>query len=108
MQICFTTFYQERQTKINRTSISNIFEPCASHFSFYIGTLSTEDRHSNKFRLATLHVYHALLNKVKLPIINILVRVSSNGLYELNTWDGEGREGEGGGGCLFSPRENTS
>lgn len=61
---------------------------------FYIGSLSTEDRHSNKVRLATLHVYHALLNKVKLPIINILVRVSSNGLYELNTWDGEG----GGGG----------
>ena len=57
---------------------------------FFIGTLSTEDRHSNNFRLATLHVYHALLNKVKLPIINILVRVSSNGLYELNTWDGEG------------------
>ena len=23
--------------------------------------------------------------------------MSSNGLYELNTWDGEGREGEGGG-----------
>ena len=71
MQICFTTFYQERRTKINRTSISNIFEPCASHFFFFtLGSLSTEDRHSNKFRLATLQVYPAVL-------------IQSEGKYEL-------------------------
>ena len=58
------TFYQKRQTKINATSISNVFVPCASHFfSFFC----IEDRHSNKFRVATLHVYYALLNQVKLP-----------------------------------------
>ena len=32
--IYFTTFYQKRQTKINATSISNVFVPCASHFFF--------------------------------------------------------------------------
>ena len=81
VQICFTTFYPERQTKINTTSISNIFVPCAT---LHWGSLSIEDRHSNKFRLATLHVYHALLNKVKLPWQNYqyLLGVSSNGLYE--------------------------
>ena len=64
VRICFTTFYPERQTKINTTSISNIFVPCAT---LHWGSLRIEDRHSNKFRLATLHVYHALLNKAKLP-----------------------------------------
>ena len=62
--ICFTTFYQERQTKINTTSISNVFVPCASHFfirSFYNREPPQEwERHKNhKIRLATLPVYHA-------------------------------------------------
>ena len=67
---------------------------------FYIGSLSTEDHHSNKFRLATMHVYHALLNKVKLPWQNYqyLVGVSSNGLYEFKHL---GRGGWGGGGVLI-------
>ena len=34
-----------------------------SLFSFFC----IEDRHSNKFRVATLHDYYALLNQVKLP-----------------------------------------
>ena len=37
--ICFMTFYQKRQTKINATSISNVFVPCVSHFSFFFFTL---------------------------------------------------------------------
>ena len=64
VQICFMTFYQERQTKINTTSISNVFVPCASHFfirSFYNREPPQEwERHKNhKIRLATLPVYHA-------------------------------------------------
>ena len=39
-------------------------------FFFTLGSLSTEDRHSNKFRLATLQVYHAVL-------------IQSEGKYEL-------------------------
>ena len=46
---------------------------------FTLVSLSIEDRHSNKFRLATLHVYHALLNNVKRPwkTYQYLVGVSS-------------------------------
>ena len=33
--ICFMTFYQKRQTKINATSISNVFVACTSRFSFF-------------------------------------------------------------------------
>ena len=74
VQICFTTFYPERQTKLNTTSIGNIFAQCAT---LHWGELK-------HWRLATLHVYHALLNKVKLPWQNYqyLLGVSSNGLYE--------------------------
>ena len=41
-----------------------------SLFFFTLGSLSTEDRHSNKFRLATLQVYPAVL-------------IQSEGKYEL-------------------------
>ena len=60
--IYFTTFYQKRQTKINVTSISNVFVPCVSHFflfklgaEFYNREPSQErERHKNhKFRLGT-------------------------------------------------------
>ena len=60
--IYFTTFYQKRQTKINATSISNVFVPCASHFflfalgaEFYNREPPQErERHKNhKFRLGT-------------------------------------------------------
>ena len=66
--ICFMTFYQKRQTKINATSISNVFVPCVSHFSFFSYIRSfynreppqERERHKNHyFRLATLPVYHA-------------------------------------------------
>ena len=64
--ICFMTFYQKRQTKINATSISNVFVPCASHSFFHIRIFNNREppqereRHKNhKFRLATLPVYNA-------------------------------------------------
>ena len=65
--ICFMTFYQKHQTKINATSISNVFVACTSHFSFfYIRSfynrepLQERERHKNHyFRLATLPFYHA-------------------------------------------------
>ena len=64
LPICFRISYQKRQIKINATSISNVFVPCASpFFSFFC----IEDLHSNKFRVATLRLYYALLNHVKLP-----------------------------------------
>ena len=95
VQICFT-FYPERQTKIITTSISNIFVPCASHFFFALGSLSIKDHRSSKLRLATLHVYHAWLDNMKLPwkTYQYLVGVSSNGLYEFKHL---GRGGGGGG-----------
>ena len=59
-------FTKKRQTKINTTSISNVFVPCASHFlkrSFYNRepprAQEWEHHKNHKIRLATLPVYHA-------------------------------------------------
>ena len=69
-------------------------------FFFTLGSLSIEDRHSNKFRLATLHVYHALLNNVKLPwkTYQYLVAYRPIDFTNLNTWGGEME----GGGLIWS------
>ena len=55
--ICFTTFYQKRQTKIYATSISNVFVKCASHvvvvvvvvfFFSTLGAFTIESHHRNE------------------------------------------------------------
>ena len=63
--ICFMTFYQKLQTKINAISISHVFVACTSRFSFfYIRSFynreppQERERHKNHyFRLASLLAY---------------------------------------------------
>ena len=52
-----TFLYQERQTKINTTLISNVFAPCASHF-FLLGAFTIEShqvhRNENSIKIIKL------------------------------------------------------